>query len=338
LEAAINAAGLDVALDNEDGTFTVFAPTDAAFAALPAGTIEALLADPQGALTQILLYHVASEEIQSFDLTNGQFITTLNGKSVSVKVNDNGIFINNAKVTVADIYTDNGIVHVIDAVLLPPNTVADILANSPVHSTLVTAATAAGLIPALEGAGSLTVFAPTDDAFAALPAGTIEALLADPQGALAQILLYHVVGTRALSTDLSNGQTIKTLNGKDVNVTINNNGVLINNAKVTVADLIADNGVVHVIDAVLLPPSATDDFANEIELNIYPIPSTGNIIVKSISDIELEATILDMKGRIQEIKTGTNTIKLDFNMNPGSYLLNIKNKTGKMTSKVIVKI
>ncbi|MBK8112614.1 MAG: fasciclin domain-containing protein [Saprospiraceae bacterium] len=141
LVAAVSAAGLVSTLQG-DGPFTVFAPTDAAFAALPAGTIEALLADPQGALTDILLYHTVGANALSSGLANGQFIKTINGKSVSVKINADGVFINNAKVTVADVIADNGVVHVIDAVILPPSTVVDIALNSPVHTTLVAAVSA----------------------------------------------------------------------------------------------------------------------------------------------------------------------------------------------------
>jgi uncharacterized surface protein with fasciclin (FAS1) repeats/predicted lipoprotein with Yx(FWY)xxD motif len=254
LEAAVIAAGLVETLQGE-GPFTVFAPTDAAFAALPEGTIEALLGDIQ-ALTDILLYHVVGAKAMSSDLSNGQKIVTVQGKEVTVTINEEGVFINNAKVTVADLEADNGVVHVIDAVLLPPvlpATVVDIIVNSDAHNTLEAAVIAAGLVETLQGEGPFTVFAPTDAAFAALPAGTIEALLGDIP-ALTNILLYHVVGAKAMSSDLSNGQKIVTAQGKEVTVTINADGVFINNAKVTVADLEAENGVVHVIDAVLLPP------------------------------------------------------------------------------------
>jgi uncharacterized surface protein with fasciclin (FAS1) repeats len=256
LEAAVIAADLAGTLSGP-GPFTVFAPTDAAFAALPAGTVDALLADPSGALTDILLYHVVGATALSTSLSNGQSITTLFGQDVTVTIDGNGVFINDAQVVVADVVASNGVVHVIDAVLLPqpelPATVVDIVVNSPVHTTLETAVIAAGLADDLSGAGPFTVFAPTDDAFAALPAGLLDILLADPEGALADVLLYHVVGGTALSTDLSNGQVITTLVGEDVIVTIDANGVFINNAQVIVADLLADNGVVHVIDAVLVP-------------------------------------------------------------------------------------
>jgi transforming growth factor-beta-induced protein len=257
LESAVVAAGLADDLSG-DGPFTVFAPTDAAFTALPAGALDALLSDPTGDLAKILLYHVLGASVKSTDLSNGQTATTLLGKDIAVTINANGVFINGAKVTVADLTADNGVVHIIDAVMIPPTvTVVDIVVNSPSHTTLETAVIAAGLADDLSGAGPFTVFAPTDAAFAALPAGTIEALLSDPTGDLADILLYHVLGASVKSTDLSNGQTATTLLGKDITVTINANGVFINNAKVTVADIMADNGVVHVIDAVLLPPTVT---------------------------------------------------------------------------------
>lgn len=136
-----------------------------------------------------------------------------------------------------------------------PSSVVEIIVNSNVHTTLETAVIAANLAGTLSGTGPFTVFAPTDAAFAALPAGTLEAVLADPSGLLTDILKYHVVGSKALSSSLSNGQMVSTLLGSNVTVTINSNGVFINGAKVTVADIEAKNGVVHVIDAVLLPPA-----------------------------------------------------------------------------------
>ncbi|MDX2429960.1 MAG: fasciclin domain-containing protein, partial [Bacteroides sp.] len=252
LEAAVIAAELADDLSGE-GPFTVFAPTDDAFAALPDGTVEALLEDPTGALAQILLYHVVGAKALSTDLSDGQVITTLNGDSVTVTIAHDVVFIDDAKVTVANLEADNGVVHVIDAVLIPTSTVLDIIVGSTVHTTLEAAVIAAELDGALAGEGPFTVFAPTDDAFAALPEGTVESLLEDPTGALAQILLYHVVGAKALSTDLSDGQMITTLNGDSVTVKIMDGSVYIDNAMVTVADLEATNGVVHVIDAVIIP-------------------------------------------------------------------------------------
>ena len=261
LEAAVITADLAGALSGE-GPFTVFAPTDDAFIALAA----ALDLEPTDlldldALTDILLYHVLGAEVLSTDLANGATATTLLGEDVTVTINDDGIFINDAQVTVADITADNGVVHVIDAVLLPPTepeqptTVVDIVVESDVHNLLEAAVIAADLAGALSGEGPFTVFAPTDDAFIALAA----ALDLEPTDlldldALTDILLYHVLGAEVLSTDLANGATATTLLGEDVTVTINDDGIFINDAQVTVADITADNGVVHVIDAVLLPP------------------------------------------------------------------------------------
>jgi len=137
-------------------------------------------------------------------------------------------------------------------------TVVDIIVESPDHSTLATAVTAAGLVDALSARGPFTVFAPTDDAFEALPDGILEDLLADPDRDLTKVLLYHVVEGNVLSGDLSDGQVITTLLGQELTVTIAGEDVFINDfdgntAQVTGPDLEADNGVVHVIDAVLVP-------------------------------------------------------------------------------------
>ena len=253
LEAAVIAAELADDLSG-DGPFTLFAPTDAAFAAL--GTVvDELLLDPTGALADILLYHVVSGTVLSTDLTAGD-VPTLNGKSVTVSFDGGNAFINGAQVTVADIETDNGVVHVIDAVLIPPTvTVVDIVVNSPDHNTLEAAVIAAELADDLSGDGPFTLFAPTDAAFAAL--GTVvDDLLLDPTGALADILLYHVVSGTVLSTDLTAGD-VPTLNGKSVTVSFDGGNAFINGAQVTVADITTDNGVVHVIDAVLIPPTVT---------------------------------------------------------------------------------
>lgn len=119
-------------------------------------------------------------------------------------------------------------------------------------TTLVAAVEAAGLVDTLKGEGPFTVFAPTDEAFAALPEGTVEGLLADPE-ALAAILTYHVVSGAVMSGDLSNGMTATTVNGADITI-MTEGGVMVNDANVTTADIAASNGVIHVIDAVILPP------------------------------------------------------------------------------------
>ncbi|MEC7113605.1 MAG: fasciclin domain-containing protein, partial [Bacteroidota bacterium] len=192
----------------------------------------------------------------------------------------------------------NGVVHVIDAVLTPPaptpSTVVDIIVNSPDHIILETAVIAAGLADDLSGEGPFTVFAPTDAAIAALPAGALDALLADPTGALAEVLLYHVVGAAALSTDLSDGQMITTLQGGDVEISIDM-GVMVNDANVIVADLVADNGVVHVIDAVLSLPTGVEDVDLSTLFEVYPNPTTDAIRWNGTQVDRLE--VIDAQGR-----------------------------------------
>ena len=143
----------------------------------------------------------------------------------------------------------------VTSVAFSQTTVVDIIVGSPDHNTLEAAVVAAELADDLSAKGSFTVFAPTDAAFAALPEGTVETLLEDPTGDLAQILLYHVVGTEVMSGDLSDGQSVNTLNGINSSISSKNGSFYVDNAKITVADIKADNGVVHVIDAVIIPAS-----------------------------------------------------------------------------------
>ena len=261
LAAAVQAAGLVQTL-NAAGPFTVFAPTDAAFALLPEGTVESLIADTTGALANILTHHVSGGTTLSTDLYDGMMITTVAGTELVVSSDSNGVYIDGAMVTVANLTADNGVVHVINAVLLPEaevesNTVVDIIFDSPNHLLLAGAVVASGLAETLSGDGPFTVFAPTDSAFALLPEGLVETLLEDPSGQLTTILMHHVYGGSALSTDLSDGMMVTTLAGTELEVEIDTNGVYIGGAMVVIADLTADNGVVHVIDAVLVPVEDT---------------------------------------------------------------------------------
>ena len=277
LVAAVQAAGLVDALKGE-GPFTVFAPTDAAFASLPAGTVDALLADPQGDLTQILLYHVVPGKVLAGDLSDGLTAATLQGEEVTFALGD-GAKVNDANIVTTDIETSNGVIHVIDSVILPPSLAAaaaeapmeapmEAAAEAPTadivdtavaagdFTTLVAAVQAAGLVDALKAEGPFTVFAPTDAAFASLPAGTVDALLADPQGDLTQILLYHVVPGKVLAADVSDGLEAETLQGSPVQFSVQDGKVMINGANIVATDVLASNGVIHVIDSVILPPAA----------------------------------------------------------------------------------
>ena len=264
LVTAVTEAGLVETLSGE-GPFTVFAPTDDAFAALPEGTVEALLEDPQGALTDVLLYHVVEGAVMAETVVTLDSAMTVGGEAVSITVNDDGVFLNDSvQVIITDIAASNGVIHVIDGVLLPPSmmveeempgTIVDIAVADGRFTTLVTAVTEAGLAETLSGEGPFTVFAPTDDAFAALPEGTIAALLEDPQGALTDILLYHVVDGAVMAETVVTLDSATTLNGADVTITVNDDGVFLNDTvQVIITDIVASNGVIHVIDGVLLPP------------------------------------------------------------------------------------
>ncbi len=247
LLAAAEAAGLASTLAGP-GPFTVFAPTDAAFAALPDGTVEGLLADPD-ALATVLLYHVVPGSIPASALEDGQLVTTAEGRQFRVTLSD-GARVNGVSVVQTDVEASNGVIHVIDGVLLPVEDNVD-TAVSAGFETLVAAVQAAGLEEALRGDGPFTIFAPTDAAFGALPDGTVEALLADPES-LADILLYHVVEGRVFSTDLVDGAEVATLGGGTITIGLEG-GAQVNDAGITDVDILTSNGVIHVIDAVLIP-------------------------------------------------------------------------------------
>ena len=265
LVAAVGAAELVDTLKGE-GPFTVFAPTDDAFAALPAGTIDELLKpENKQKLTDILLYHVVAGKVMAAEVTALASAATALGKDVAIKTDMGSVYINDSKVIITDIETSNGVIHVIDTVLLPPaedammeekNTIVDIAVADGRFTTLVAAVQAAGLAETLSGEGPFTVFAPTDDAFAALPAGTVESLLLpENKQALTDILLYHVASGKVMAADVVNLTSVPTLLGKDVTVTVKDGKVFLNDtAEVIITDIEASNGVIHVIDAVLLPP------------------------------------------------------------------------------------
>ncbi len=262
LVTAVTEAGLVETLSG-DGPFTVFAPTDDAFAALPEGTIEALLADAQGALTDVLLYHVVSGDVRAETVVGLDSAVTVGGEAIAIEVRDFGVVLNESvQVVITDIVASNGVIHVVDAVLLPPSmrvdatpSIAEIAAADGNFTTLLAALEAAGLAETFAGEGEYTVFAPTDAAFAALPEGTIDALLADPQGALTDILLYHVVDGAVPAETVVGLPAATTLLGEEVAIRVTETGVVLNDAvNVVATDIMASNGIIHVIDAVLLPP------------------------------------------------------------------------------------
>jgi len=266
LVTALQAADLVGTLADEDALFTVFAPTDEAFAALGEDAIAALLADTE-ALTDVLLYHVVGgAAVDSIDATAlyGQMVTMVNEADVAIDIRDGELFINESKVIIKDIPATNGIIHVIDMVLLPESeeaaeptgTIADIALADPQFSTLVTALEAADLVSTLaDETAVFTVFAPTDDAFAALGEETINSLLADIP-TLTDILTYHVIADQAVDAATAtslNGSDVEMLNGNTVSISVQGDTLYINDSAVIAEDVTATNGIIHVIDAVLTP-------------------------------------------------------------------------------------
>jgi len=248
LVAAVKAAGLVDTLKGK-GPFTVFAPTDEAFKALPAGTVEALLKDVPK-LKAILLYHVVPGKVMAADVLKAKDAKTAQGQFVSFCTKE-GVKVNGAKVVKADIHCSNGVIHVIDAVILPQDDIIETARKSGSFKTLLAAVEAAGLTDTLRRAGPYTVFAPTDEAFGKLPAGTVEALLKDiPK--LKSILLYHVVPGKVTAEQVTKLSEAVTSQGQKVTITVAD-GVKVNNARVVKTDISTGNGVIHVIDSVILP-------------------------------------------------------------------------------------
>ena len=264
LVTALDAAGLVETLAGE-GAFTVFAPTNAAFEAL-GDALNDVLADSD-LLTQVLLYHVVDGKVMSPEALAlaGSEVETLSGDKITLSIEGESLYINDAMVTAVDIEASNGVIHVIDAVLLPPaddmgaemsdapGTIVDIAVADERFTTLVTALQQAELVETLAGEGDFTVFAPTNDAFAAL-GDTLDAVLADNE-LLTKVLLYHVLSGSVFSeTALTlDGQEVETLSGDKFAVSVMDGNLYINDAMVIIADIEASNGVIHVIDAVLVP-------------------------------------------------------------------------------------
>ncbi|WP_319591439.1 fasciclin domain-containing protein [uncultured Draconibacterium sp.] len=267
LVSAVVKADLAGALSAE-GPFTVFAPTNDAFAALFAaleisGLDDVAVED----LTSILTYHVVGDNVLSTELSAGT-VAAISGEEFEVAIDGDVTLNGTIKVVATDIQGTNGVIHVIDAVLVPEmqksNTIADIAVANSEFSILVEALMKADLVGAVaDSEAELTVFAPTNDAFAALLSDLGATSLDDiPVETLTNILLYHVIGTKAMSTDLASGYlpTLATFSSNNISMYIEvGDGVSINGSTmVTAADIEADNGVIHVVDKVILPPSVVN--------------------------------------------------------------------------------
>jgi len=254
LAAALTAAGLIETLKGE-GPFTVFAPTDEAFAKLPKGTVESLLKpENKSELIAVLTYHVVPGKVMADKVTGLKFAETVNGQRVDIAVKDGTVMIDGATVIKADVAASNGVIHVIDRVILPSSQNVVEVARENGFSTLAAAIEAAGLTETLSGKGPFTVFAPTDAAFAKLPKGTLERLLMPENKAeLAKILTYHVVPGRVFSDKAMTLTSAKSVQGGSLVLKVVGGKLMIDNAAVTAADIEASNGVIHVIDSVVLP-------------------------------------------------------------------------------------
>lgn len=293
LATAVDATGMGMALA-ADGPLTVFAPSDAAFAAVPTATRDALLADP-AALTEILQYHLVVDQTDSTELARLDVVQTAAGQPLTVTIGmDGGLLVDGAQIVYADIPAANGVIHVINQILTPPTidlvlpaaapdatvmtdepaddtleelkqadtsgqTVVDVINSISGLTTAATAIDAAGLTEALAGPGPFTLFVPTDPAFRALPDEQLQALLNDG-GALADLLRYHLVLDNVNSADLATLPSILTASGEELVITVQENGrIFVNGAPVYQADIEAVNGVIHVIGEVLMPPADSTD-------------------------------------------------------------------------------
>jgi len=258
LVAAVQAADLVETLQGK-GPFTVFAPTDEAFAKLPAGTVESLLKpENKGRLVSVLTYHVVPGSVSAAQVVKLNAAETVNGQRVDIKVINNKVQVDQATVVTTDIHCSNGVIHVIDHVILPSaDTIPKTAEKAGTFKTLLTAAKAAGLVDVLSGNQPLTLFAPTDEAFAKLPAGTVENLLKpENKDKLAAVLKYHVVSGRVFSQDVLRLKDLKSVQGGALSVTTKDGAASIGGAKLIATDIDAANGVIHVIDGVMLPPAA----------------------------------------------------------------------------------
>ncbi len=338
LVAAVVKAELLPALTNPFATFTFFAPNNQAFAdaATALGTdINGLLALPN--LKDILLYHVLGAEVASTAVTNGQIVAPLSTtNTLKLTVTALGkVFVNQAEVTTFDITSDNGTVHVLKAIVLPIETPVDVAIDNG-FSSLVAAVVKAELLPALTNPFTqLTVFAPTNQAFddLATALGTdLNGVLASPE--LTNILLYHVLAGKVLSTDLTNGM-VPTLNGQSITVDLAS-GVKINSSNVTTADLVVGNGVVHVIDAVLLPLIADVKSLEQSSVLVYPNPTSSVLKIEVEQGFVSEYQITDIMGRIMLTETIANQANLETDISTlpaGEYFITLKGNNTVNTIK-----
>jgi uncharacterized surface protein with fasciclin (FAS1) repeats len=255
LQAALQAASLETAL-KADGPFTVFAPVNSAFNALGADVVAKLLEEGNlDALARILTFHVVpGAAVFSSDLSDGQTVTTLEGGSLTVSVSAGAVTVNGATVIAADIEATNGVIHLVDAVMLPELNVWETGVVTPDVHTVLDATEAAALRSVLEAPGPITVFAPVNSAFAALDAYTLNALLDPANIAILQAVLgNHVLDGAVASSALTDGGMVTTLGGGMLTFDLSGATPMVNGANIIATDIETSNGVIHLVDAVLMP-------------------------------------------------------------------------------------
>jgi uncharacterized surface protein with fasciclin (FAS1) repeats len=253
LQAAIEAAGLTQTL-TDGGDFTILAPTEAAFSALPAGTIDFLLEPAnQATLRTILEYHVLPGIADSSVVSSLSSAVTVQGGMVLIDSVSGRLRVNEAAIEDVDIRASNGVIHSIDTVLMPPMDVLGTL-QARGFNTLLFALDEAGLQPTFMGADNYTILAPTDAAFANLPAGALDDLLLPANlAALQDVLTYHVVDGAVTAGAAIGVESPKALNGVTLLFGDSPSGATVNEVSISLTNIPCTNGVIHVLDAVLLP-------------------------------------------------------------------------------------
>ena len=257
LAKALTSAGLVETLQG-DGPFTVFAPTDEAFSKLPAGVVSSLL-KPENSdeLGSLLKYHVLAGSIRLAGALEVEEAKAITGESITVTFSDGKVRVNESTLINSDIQCSNGTIHVIDSVLLPPRPETDLVAiakRSGKFNTLLAAVQAAGLSDTLSGASEITILAPTDEAFSKLPEGALESLLKPGnKKTLQKILAMHVLNGKVSAGDALNAKRAVSFSGEPLTFKVEDGLLKVNSSTIVSTDIVADNGVFHVIDSVLLP-------------------------------------------------------------------------------------
>ncbi len=253
LVTALESAGLVPPLDS-DGPFTVFAPVNSAFTALGSDVVAALLESGNADLLErVLTFHVVDGTAAfSEDLSDGQMITTMEGNALTIGIDGSDVTVNGVAVVTADIEAFNGVIHLVDEVLVPPVDIVERAILTAQTQTLVAAVAAGDLVATLQGEGPFTVFAPVNAAFEALGTDQLDVLLAaENQALLQKILTYHVIADDIRAEELTDGAMVTTVEGSELTFDLSGDVPMVNGASIIATDIVTENGVIHLIDGVL---------------------------------------------------------------------------------------